>query len=52
MESQADGFAYCQDGYSLGILKELVDEEERTKWKKGKKKKKKRKKNESKGEKE
>ena len=48
MESQADGFAYCQDGYSLGILKELVDEEERTKWKKGKKKKK----NESKREKE
>lgn len=49
MESQADGFAYCQDGYSLGILRELVDEEERTKWKKGKKKKKK---NESKREKE
>lgn len=48
MESQADGFAYCQDGYSLGILRELVDEEERTKWKKGKKKKK----NESKREKE
>lgn len=31
MESRADGFAYCQDEYSLGIGIELIDEEKRKK---------------------